>query len=170
MTSVILHRKGTALRSVGKGHTSFLKTHAPTRPHAHCHHFSCTYGLLVSSKFPKRSLKSILALSARAFDPGQEPCRVTLGSTGDSCTRVDAHPAGIQGPGSNKNQPLTARTSQICSFCYFRNVKRFVYYWLLYQKSVSHRYVNLCLGLQFYSTNQHACLILLPYGLITIAL
>lgn len=114
----------TALRSVGKGHTSFLKTHAPTRPHVHCHHFSCTYGLLFSPKFPKRSLKSILALSARAFDPGQEPCRVTLGSTGDSCTRADAHPAGIQGPGSNKNQPLTARTSQICSFCYFQKCKK----------------------------------------------
>ena len=30
-------------------------------------------------------------------------------------------------------------------------------FWLLYQESGSHRYVDLCLGLQFDCTNQHVC-------------
>lgn len=124
MTSVILHRKGTALRTVGKGHTFFLKIHAPTRPHVHVQHFSCNVWTAPLPNSPKVQNLYWLCLQEHLIpaESRVEPPLEALETVAHG--RADADPDGIRVLGGNKNQPLTARTSQICSFCYFQKCKK----------------------------------------------
>ena len=107
MTSVILHRKGTALRSVGE-RSHRLPTRSPPRNprpqqvpmytfntsvvHTDC--FSLPSSPREVQKLYWLCLQEHLTLANL-----QDPCRLILGSTGNNRTQADAHPASIPGRG-----------------------------------------------------------------------
>lgn len=115
MTSVILHRKGTALRSVGNSGSHLLSIKSlpqnPCTQHVPVDTFHTSvvhmdYFSLPNS--PKKVQKLYWLCLQEHLIPAnfQEPCRLILGSTGDNGTRADAQPAGIQGRASTRTNHL----------------------------------------------------------------